>query len=29
MPAMAFGGYLPAGHLARVRSTVTILPCDV
>jgi NDP-sugar pyrophosphorylase family protein len=26
MPAMAFGGYLPAGHIARVRGTVTVVP---
>jgi bifunctional N-acetylglucosamine-1-phosphate-uridyltransferase/glucosamine-1-phosphate-acetyltransferase GlmU-like protein len=26
MPAMAFGGYLPAGHIARVRFTVVAEP---
>ncbi|HEY4300298.1 MAG TPA: UDP-N-acetylglucosamine diphosphorylase [Candidatus Didemnitutus sp.] len=29
MPAISFGGYLPAGHLARVRSTVSILPAEI
>ncbi|HVU17328.1 MAG TPA: UDP-N-acetylglucosamine diphosphorylase [Candidatus Didemnitutus sp.] len=26
MPTISFGGYLPPGHLARVRTQVTILP---
>jgi carbonic anhydrase/acetyltransferase-like protein (isoleucine patch superfamily) len=26
MPAIAFGGYLPAGHIARVRSTIVAEP---
>ena len=26
MPSMAFGGYLPAGHLAKVRSPISMIP---
>ena len=27
MPAMAFGGYLPAAHYARMSGTIRIMPC--